>query len=766
MRAVVSARRACLALAGLAALVASSAAQAAERTLVRTQEEFRRAAKTLEPGEVIVLGNGEWRDFQILLQGSGTADRPVTLTVEEKGKVLITGRSNLRMGGEHLLVSGLVFKNGHTPTGEVISFRGDKGVVANNSRVTEVVIDRFNNPVRTESDHWVAIYGRGNRFDHSHIEGKANQGATLVVIRDPKFGLENHARIDHNFFGRRPNLGSNGGETIRIGTSHESLSNSYTVVEDNYFERCDGEAEIISVKSGANIIRRNVFFESRGTLTLRHGNGNRVEDSVFFGNGKEHTGGVRVINRDQTVRNNYMEGLGGSGFTSALTVMNGVPNSPINRYHQVANAVIENNSIINSDPIHLAAGADQERSARPISSRFARNLIVNPTTKDVFRIEDDVSGIAFAGNVQSPVEKPQLTTGFVRRPVRLQRASNGLLYPVGRGFEGVGVSRTLKPVTRAETGVAWYPKARVEARLGSGKTTKVQPGDGTLTAAVKAAAPGDTLALAPGRYGVDEVLVVDKPLSLVGPARRSGEKPWQTPVEITFTRPTLFQIENGGSLRLGRVSISGRDAPDAAGNAVIRTSPAPMISAYELVIEQSRIGDLKVNNAFHVLAATKGTLADRIVVRDSLFENISGSVLKADAETDNLGLYNAEQVEIAGSEFRSVDGEVISLLRGGNDESTFGPRLEMRDSLVQNAGRSARNASGASVRLHGVQSARIHGVRFVDSAPVKVAHTVGEPSTEIVGNTFARTPAPRIEELVAKGPHRARLADNIVTDRP
>jgi poly(beta-D-mannuronate) lyase len=620
--------------------------------------------------------------------------------------------------------------------------------------VTEVVIDRFNNPVKTESDHWVAIYGRGNRFDHGHIVGKQNLGATLVVVRDPEHGLENHARIDHNYFGPRPNLGSNGGETIRVGTSHESLSNSHTIVEDNWFEDASGEAEIVSNKSGGNIFRRNVFFESQGTLTLRHGNGNLVEDNVFLGSGKRDTGGVRVINRDQTVRNNYMEGLAGSGFTSALTVMNGVPNSPINRYHQVANAVIENNSIINSDPIHLAAGADAERSARPVDSRFARNLIVGATPKDVFRLDDDVSGIAFTGNVQTPVQEPRLKAGFQRRKVELRRAANGLLYAVG--LDGVGVSRTLKPIPKEQTGVAWYPKTRAQVALGSGRTHRVQPGEDTLTAAVRAAAPGDTLALAPGRYSVSEILPVNKPLSVIGPEARPGARPRAGGVEITFSRPTLFQIENGGALRLARLSISGREAPDATGNAVIRSDPRTMLDAYELTIEESRIGDLDVNNAFHVIAASKGTLASRIRIKDSVFETVSGSVLKADAETDNLGLYNAEQVEISDSAFRNVAGDVVALVRAGRDESTFGPRIQMRDSLVQGSGRG----TGASVRLHGVQQAVLQGNRFVDSAPVKVTHTVGEPKTDISRNSFQRTPPPVVEELIFKGPQRATLAAN------
>ncbi len=66
------------------------------------------------------------------------------------------------------------------------------------------------------------------------------------------------------------------------------------------------------------------------------------------------------------------------------------------------------------------------------------------------------------------------------------------------------------------------------------------------------------------------------------------------------------------------------------------------------------------------------------------------------------------------------------------------------------------------MRLHGLQYATIRNNRFVDSAPVKVTHTVGEPATEISGNSFQRTPPPAIEELIFKGPHRARLAANQV----
>ncbi|MCF6196450.1 MAG: hypothetical protein L3J50_07075, partial [Emcibacter sp.] len=134
--------------------------------VVADQKAYNQAVKDAQPGDVITLANGTWNDFEILFTGQGTKDKSITLTAETKGKVILSGQSNLRLAGEYLVVSGLVFKNGHTPTSEVISFRRDKEHLANNSRITEIVIDNFNQPERQEVDFWVMMYGKNNRFDH------------------------------------------------------------------------------------------------------------------------------------------------------------------------------------------------------------------------------------------------------------------------------------------------------------------------------------------------------------------------------------------------------------------------------------------------------------------------------------------------------------------------------------------------------------------------------------------------------------------------
>ena len=695
------------------ALLWAGAVSAQTSTLVATPAEYQQALSGVRPGDTIVLKDGVWRDFQILFEGEGLAGQPITLTAETPGGVVLSGQSSLRLAGRQLLVSNLVFRDGWSPTGEVVSFRRSKEHRAVDSRVTGLVIDGYNKPDRATSDNWVALYGRDNRFDHNHLTGKTNVGTTLVVVRDEQQGLDNRHRIDHNYFGPRPNLGSNGGETMRVGTSADSLSASHTVVENNWFEGADGEVEIVSNKSGGNTYRGNVFYRSRGSMVLRHGDGNLVENNVFLGGGKPHTGGIRVINRNQTVRNNYMEGITGDGFTAALSVMHGVPDSPINRYHQVVGAVIENNTIINARSLFLGAGMDAERSAPPIDSRFSRNLIVNPDGREPMRRLGDLSGVAFTDNVQS-------------RDVALVRGASGLLVP--ETPQGAGASPDLVMIPRAETGVAWYPKDVQAVRLDQGAEIAVDPTEGALAAAVAAARPGDVLVLAPGRYAVDRTLTVGAPLTVRG----SG----QGQVEIAFSRPSLFEVAKGGSLKLAGLTVSGADAPDETGNAVIRVAPGSSAANFDLVLEDVEVRDLTVNRGFNLIALGKGVMADRVLLRDVRVENITGSVISAAAETDDRGTYNAELVQIEGGAFRRIGGSLVDLYRGGTDESTFGPRLVIKGASLERVGSDDQ----PSILMRGVQHAELVDNILTDSGAVTFSHRVGEPVLAVAGNRLIRTP--------------------------
>lgn len=714
------------------ALIVFGCKPAVDGSLVKDIESFRSAAKNAKAGDKIVLSNGVWKDAEFELVAEGTEDNPIILTVEEKGKVFLEGQSNLRIAGKHIVVEGLVFRNGHTPTGEVISFKKSKTQLCNNCRVTECVIDDYNPSERFDTDYWVGIYGKNNRFDHNYLVGKRNRGVTLAVRLNSEESLENHHRIDHNYFGYHPILGSNGGETLRIGTSHHSLKNSNTLVEDNYFEMCNGEHEIISNKSCQNTFRNNTFYECQGTLTMRHGNETLVENNYFFGNRKANTGGIRIINETQTVNNNYCEGLTGYRFRGALVIMNGVPNSPINRYFQVKDSKASNNIIVDSDYVQLCAGSDGERSATPVNTEMVNNLIYNTNKNDVFTVYDDVSGIDFKGNVLSPnIDTPknkgkEIASGFEKKEVQFTN-KEGLKIPVG--MENMGPDLSKERPSAENTGVSWYPKKDYTIKFDNGNEIAVSSGENTILEAVKKSNPGDILVLeGGGKYHQSKA--VDIPHSLTIKSENS------TKPELTFERASLFNIENGGSLKLHGLKVSGSQCDDYSGNSVVRTSRYSMINNYKFMARDCDFVDLDVNHSFNVLRVYKNTFADSIELVNCNFDNISGHVLNLDKETDDVGIYNAENVLVDDCTFKDVGGVAVMLHRGGRDESTFGPILDLTNTTFTNVGHDKRNKHKASVSIFGVQLAEMNNLEFKDSKKMNLHLIVGEPVIKLKNTNF------------------------------
>lgn len=690
-----------------------------------------------QPGDTIVMANGEWRDIEILFEAQGTADKPVTLTAETEGEVVITGESNLRIAGDHLVVAGLVFKDGYSPTGSVISFRKNRTKLANHSRVTRTVIDNFSKPDKFESDIWVTLFGKHNRFDYNHLVGKKNQGVTLAVRLDTEASRENHHVIEYNYFGPRQVLGSNGGETLRIGTSHYSLSNSFTQVKNNVFDRCNGEVEIVSVKSGGNLLENNLFLESAGTLTLRHGNGNKVIGNVFEGNGKPHTGGIRVINANHEISNNYLANLTGHRFGGGLVIMNGVPNSPINRYHPVENVVIENNTLVNVDHVQLGAGSDEERSQPPSSTQFANNLFVASEGRQIaFTLYDDMSGIAFANNGVVNVEpgfdigkrKVALNTNG-NQPARFLMVADDSL---GSNAAAIG-AQNVNPVSLDEVGVPWYPKGDTRAALDSGKEIAVQPGDLALERALEAARPGDMLVLSPGEYHVDRVLEIPHALSIRGPQAADLDS---LAVTISFGRNALFEIQDGGSLALNHLLLDGAASDDTAGNSLIRTSRYGMLNNYKLILDSVWVRNLDVNHSYSLLKVSKSTLADEISIRASRIENVSGDLLRLDVETDDLGIFNVDYLNLADTSFESIQGQVIDVYRGGRDESTFGPHITLERNSFIDVGKGKRNKGQLALNLFGAQEVTLIKNQWSGSGALRIESIVGEPRYWISENRW------------------------------
>jgi poly(beta-D-mannuronate) lyase len=390
-------------------------------------QELAQAIRAARPGDTILMADGDWVDADIFFEGSGTAEKPITLRAQTPGKVILRGRSRLRIAGSYLVVDGLSFRGG-PGTGDPIAFRTSTAKTADHCRLTNTAIIDYNPPDKKTDTKWLSLYGTYNRVDHCYLAGKTNLGQTLVVwVGDQP----NFHQVDHNHFGPRPPLGENGGETVRVGTSNVSMNESRTTVEENYFSECSGEAEIISSKSCYNRYRANTFVGCGGALTLRHGNYCTVQGNFFFGKGKSGTGGIRVIGEDHQVFNNYLEGLTGDGGRAALSVMDGIPNSPLAGYFQVKRALIAFNTFIDCKAsLVLGLGAGSRGATLPPENCTIANNLIARGQAPVIRQLDAPSGLTWKGNL---VHGGELgippTAGITLVDAQLRRDADGLWRP-------------------------------------------------------------------------------------------------------------------------------------------------------------------------------------------------------------------------------------------------------------------------------------------------------------------------------------------------
>jgi poly(beta-D-mannuronate) lyase len=374
--------------------------------------EITRVTNELRPGDVLVMTDGNWKDQAVVFRARGTAEKPITLRAGTAGKVLLVGKSSLLIDGEYLVVSGLSLKEGQG-TGDGVKLAG------HHCRLTDTAV------VGGACKFFVHLFGTDNRMDHCYLAGKTNDSPTMQVESE---GVPNRHRIDHNHFGPRPPLGRNGGETIRVGYSHQSMSNSATLVEQNLFDRCDGELEIISNKSCENVYRGNTFLDCAGMFTLRHGNRCVVEGNFFLGHHKRGSGGIRVIGEGHVIANNYIDGVEQGG----IRLTAGIPNSPLVGYFQARDCLVAFNTIVDSRGplLELDAGIGSSgRTLRPENITLANNLL-SPSDGPLLKGMEGV-GFKWIGNLATtPVGKPAFDhPGIKSTNAKLARAANGLWRP-------------------------------------------------------------------------------------------------------------------------------------------------------------------------------------------------------------------------------------------------------------------------------------------------------------------------------------------------
>ncbi|MFR9548028.1 MAG: polysaccharide lyase 6 family protein [Rikenellaceae bacterium] len=658
---------------------------------------------TASPGDTILVANGTYRDVAIELRGAGTAEAPIVIMAEEPGKVIISGNSTLRFGGDHIVFSGFLFADGYTDTGSVVDFKLDDKVSVG-CRFTNNAIISYNPADKWVSYRWVSMSGRYNRVDHNSFVGKLNAEVVLAVDMAEEESTQPNHRIDHNYFGARQNLGSNGGETIRVGNSQVSMiPDCDNILEYNYFEQCNGEVEVLSLKSSDNIVRHNVFKDCTGVLAIRHGDRNWIEGNLFDGGGIAATGGVRVVGAGHTIVNNVFYKLRGVRFFSALALMNAVPNSTPNRYMQVADVEVKNNSFYDCSNLEFGTGSDNERTLAPERISLTNNAIYG-AGNPAYLNKSSMVGCNFSGNVMAETAATKAIKGLTKGEVEIIDHQGVKVVRSKSGEAGVAELRDF--IIRDQTGAAWYEQKSLETRILSGNTITIGASQNSLADAVESASNGDVIILSEaGEYHNDRTVVVDKYLII-----KSADNLTSRPsLRYTSKLPgSIMMIADGGDLDIRGIGfdgaiIMGYDAPNSA----ISTA-APMIQPFGLEVDNCEFHSFYETPA-SCIRVYKGAFANNIKIQNSLFYDCSSDAINLSNEKDDNGRYSAELVEVYNTVFFRMMAGALNVYRGGNDESTSGPTVLLADcSFIETNNRE----QGSVVRLIGVQKARIDNCNF------------------------------------------------------
>jgi poly(beta-D-mannuronate) lyase len=391
-----------------------------EKFDVNTTAGLQKALQNPTPGDTILLADGQYDEGIINIGFKGTKEKPLLIKAKNQGKAIIM--FPVKLEGEYILLEGISF-----------SGNGNIEIAGKGCRVSRCA---FND---AKSGKWLRVLAGSSQIeiDHNLFQNKTNNRELdrncqliQVVVRNEN---EQH-HIHHNLFREIPKgKTGNGFETLQLITENNPIDppgrHSNSVIEDNLFIRCNGEAEIISVKSNGNVIRRNTFRACAGSLVLRHGDNNVVTANFFIGDGEKNSGGVRIQGTDQIVANNYFDGLG----QLSLGMMDGTPD---NLYIRVERAQILFNSFINC-PKNFVIGMNHSshpngtvpKDCRIVGNLFYYDKPEKPENFIEYIQNDQPENWIWEGNIAYGASVLKEIKGFQTVDPQLKFQENGLAVP-------------------------------------------------------------------------------------------------------------------------------------------------------------------------------------------------------------------------------------------------------------------------------------------------------------------------------------------------
>jgi poly(beta-D-mannuronate) lyase len=294
---------------------------------VSTSAQLAAAASGALPGDCVLVADGSYAAFTVT--ADGTSASPILIKAVNRGGATISSGITRVQNAHFVTLEGFrVTSSGGNTTLDGVS----RNVIVSIADSSDCRITRFNFKPSGHANNtgFVMLNGNShrNRVDHSDFGPNSVDGVHYVwPTGNPEIpgvtkpadrtpwaeghgpfnpNMARETQIDHNYF---HDQAAGTAECIVLGGigmtgDYQDLN---TVVEYNLFTNCDGDPEIVSIKSSSNTVRYNTIRTSVGGIVNRAGNKAQIYGNFILQGGKSGSVGIRFYEKDHTIYDNYIE---------------------------------------------------------------------------------------------------------------------------------------------------------------------------------------------------------------------------------------------------------------------------------------------------------------------------------------------------------------------------------------------------------------------------------------------------------------------------